>query len=57
LDAKDDESELDELGREERRLLLAKQSWNLFRQEAVMHQKLDLMESQNPWLGWIQYYI
>jgi len=39
LDARDDQSELDELGREDRRLLLAEHSRNLFRQEAIMHQK------------------
>jgi len=39
LDARDDENDLDEFGREEMRLLLAEQNRNLFKQEAVLHQK------------------
>ena len=39
LDTRNDESVLDEFGREERRLLLAEQSQNLFKQEAVVQQK------------------
>jgi len=39
LDTRDDESVLDEFGREERRLLLAEQSRNLFKQEAAVQQK------------------
>jgi len=37
LDARDDENELDESGREERRLLLADFNRNPFKQEAVLH--------------------
>jgi len=36
LDARDEESELDEQGMEERRFLLAEQSRNNFKQEVVM---------------------
>jgi len=39
LNARDDASVLDKFGREERRLLLAEQSQNLFKQEAVLHKK------------------
>ena len=39
LDTRDDERDLDEFGQEERRLLLVEQSRNLFKQEAVLHQK------------------
>jgi len=39
LDTRDDENVLDEFGREERRLLLAEQSWNLLKLEAVVQQK------------------
>jgi len=42
LGARDDESELDDSGREERRLLLAEQSRNLSKQEVVLHQKAHL---------------
>jgi len=41
LDARDDESDLHEFGREERRLLLAEQSRNLFIQEASCIKKQD----------------
>jgi len=39
LDARDDENELDDVGREERRLLLAQQSQSFFKQEAILYQK------------------
>jgi len=42
LDARDDESGLDESEREERRSLLTNFSKNLFKQEAIMHQKTSL---------------
>ena len=42
LDAKDDESVLDEFGREERRFLLVEQSRNMFKQEVVLHKKARL---------------
>ena len=39
LDARDDESDLNEQGREERRVLLDEYSWFLFKQEAILKQK------------------
>jgi len=39
LDARDDEDNLDESGREERRILLVEQSQNFFKQEAIMRKK------------------
>jgi len=39
LEARDDESGLDESEREERKSLLADFNKNLFKQEAIMHQK------------------
>jgi len=45
LDARDDEGALDEVGREERRFLLAEQNKNLFKQEAVYFQK-----ARHKWL-------
>jgi len=39
LDARDDEDDLDESGREDRRILLAEQSRNFFKREAIMRQK------------------
>ena len=45
LDDRDDESDLDEQGREERRVLLAKYSQFLFKQEAILKQK-----ARHQWL-------
>jgi len=39
LDARDDEDNLHDFGREERRILLDEHSWNFFKQEAVMRKK------------------
>jgi len=45
LDERDDESDLNEQGREERRLLLAEHSRFLFKQEAILKQK-----ARHQWL-------
>ena len=42
MDTRDDESDLDEFGREDKRLLLAEQSQDLFKQEAILHEKARL---------------
>ena len=51
LDTRDDESELDEQGCEERRFLLAEQNIIFFNQEAILHQKArQKWVTQGCWL-------